>query len=124
MAQEDRYVLHTSVLVKWFRPGEVLAARALALRDAYLAGQIAVTVPTPAAYELANVLRYKADLTTDPVGAGWDWVAPSPVAMGQAIDIARTYDVTVAQEDSHTQFGVIVAQRSELLARRAWLMGR
>jgi hypothetical protein len=33
-------VLDTSVVIKWFRQGEVLASQALALRDAYLDGRI------------------------------------------------------------------------------------
>jgi hypothetical protein len=44
-----------SVVIKWFRQGEVLAEQAVALREAYLDGQIEVTVPSLLTYELANV---------------------------------------------------------------------
>ena len=60
-------VLDTSVVIKWFRQGEVLADLSLALRDAYLDGQITVSAPSLLAYELANVLRYKNDLSSNQV---------------------------------------------------------
>jgi predicted nucleic acid-binding protein len=103
MSERPRCVLDTSVIVKWFRHGEVLAAQALTLRQAYLDGTINVTVPVLVAYELANVLRYKVDLSTAQVrdavlslfDLGWDWVAPSPSVMARAVEIARAYEVTV-----------------------------
>jgi predicted nucleic acid-binding protein len=96
-------VLDTSIIVKWFRQGEVLANRALLLRDAYLVGQIAISVPTLLAYELTNVLRYKNDLTTEQVqeavqslfDMGLAWVAPSDALICRAVEIARTYETTV-----------------------------
>jgi predicted nucleic acid-binding protein len=96
-------ILDASVVVKWFRQGEVLAEQALALRDAYLDGQIEVTLPSLLAYELANVLRYKADLTTEQVqtavgslfNMGLGWVLPSSAVIERAVEIARTYDTTV-----------------------------
>ena len=57
----------TSVVIKWFRQGEILADLALALRQDYLSGAVAAVVPSLLAYELANVLRYKSDLTTEQV---------------------------------------------------------
>jgi predicted nucleic acid-binding protein len=100
---EGSVVLDTSVILKWFRQEEVLAGQALALRDAYLDGRIGVVVPSLVAYELANVLRYKADLTTDQVqeavqslfGMGLEWVLPSSATMGRAVGIARAYEATV-----------------------------
>jgi predicted nucleic acid-binding protein len=96
-------VLDTSVIIKWFRQGEVLADRALVLRDAYLEGRIAVIVPMLVAYELANVLRFKTDLTLEQVRSAaqslfdlsWDWAAPSSTGMGRAVEIARAHGVTV-----------------------------
>ena len=96
-------VLDTSVVIKWFRQGEVLAERALALRQAYLDGQIAITVPSLLAYELANVLRYKGDLTTDQVQDAvqslfdmrLEWVLPSNLAMCRAVEMARGHETTV-----------------------------
>jgi predicted nucleic acid-binding protein len=100
---EGPVVLDTSVILKWFRQEEVLAGQALALRDAYLDGRIGVVVPSLVAYELANVLRYKADLTTDQVqeavqslfGMGLEWVLPSSGTMRRAVGIARAYEATV-----------------------------
>jgi predicted nucleic acid-binding protein len=122
-------VLDTSVIVKWFRQGEVLAERALALRDAYLAGQIAVAVPALVAYELANVLRYKTDLTTGQVRAavqslfdlGWEWVAPSSAVMGRAVEVARAcettvYDATFAAQAESLHATLVTAD--ERLVRR------
>lgn len=96
-------VLDTSVLIKWFRQSEVLADRALALRAAYLAGQIRIWLPTLATYELANVLRYKRDLTTqqvqDAVQSLFDmemeWIMPSDDRIRRTVEIARTYNITV-----------------------------
>ena len=96
-------VLDTSVVIKWFRQGEVLADQALALRDAYLDGQIVVSVPSLLAYELTNVLRYKEDLTTDQVqdavqslfDMGLEWVLPSSAVMRRAVEMARAYETTV-----------------------------
>ena len=96
-------VFDTSVLIKWFRQGEVLAEQALALRDAYLEGQLMILVPSLVAYELANVMRYKSDLSTDRVQVavqslfdmGLDWVMPSKALMNNAVEIARRYDITV-----------------------------
>jgi predicted nucleic acid-binding protein len=96
-------VLDTSVVIKWFRQGEVLASQALALRDAYLEGQIMVSGPALLAYELANVLRYKNDLTTGQIedavqslfDMGLEWVSPSATVMRRAVVIARERDTTV-----------------------------
>ena len=96
-------VLDTSVVIKWFRQGEVLADQSLALRKAYLDGQIEITVPSLLAYELTNVLRYKGDLTTgqvqDAVQSLFDmrleWVLPSSTVMRRAVEIARTNETTV-----------------------------
>jgi predicted nucleic acid-binding protein len=96
-------VLDTSVVIKWFRQGEVFAGQALVLRDAYLDGRIVVLVPSLLAYELANVLRYKGDLTTEQVqeavqslfDMGLEWVLPSGTAMRRAVEIARAYETTV-----------------------------
>lgn len=96
-------VLDTSVVIKWFRQGEILAEEALALRSAYLEGQAVVTLPSLLAYELANVLRYKTDLSTAQVedavqsllDMGVEWVAPSVRLMRRAVAIAREFDVTV-----------------------------
>jgi predicted nucleic acid-binding protein len=101
--RETVVVLDTSVIVKWFRQREVLADQALALRDAYLSGEVAIAVPVLVAYELANVMRYKPGLRTEQVqeavgslfDMGWEWSIPSSELMGRAIGIARLCGTTV-----------------------------
>jgi predicted nucleic acid-binding protein len=96
-------VLDTSVLIKWFRQEEVWAEQALALRDAYLEGLVLVSIPWLAVYELANVLRYKGDLTTVQVQEAvqsllemeLEWVSPSSETMRRTVEIARTYETTI-----------------------------
>jgi predicted nucleic acid-binding protein len=96
-------VLDSSVLLKWFRQGEELADRALSVREAFLDGELEVAVPWLAVYEVANVLRFKRDLTSaqvqDAVQAlldmGLSWVAPSPALMRRAVALAHEADITV-----------------------------
>jgi predicted nucleic acid-binding protein len=93
----------TSVVVKWFRQGEVLADAALALRRDYLLGLVGVVVPTLLAYELANVLRYKSELSTEQVqeaveslfDMGLEWSPPAAATMRRAVQMARQYEATV-----------------------------
>ena len=97
------FVPDTSVVVKWLRQGEVLAAQALALRAAYLDGKIELLAPDLLAYELANVLRYKVELSTASVelavqsvfDMGLEWAAPTASLMRRAAAIARAAEVTV-----------------------------
>jgi predicted nucleic acid-binding protein len=93
----------TSVIIKWFRQGEILAEQALALRAAYLDGRIQVFVPSLLGYEMANVLRYKDELTTvqveEAIQSLFDmelaWVPPTAAMMRRAAAIARAADTTV-----------------------------
>jgi predicted nucleic acid-binding protein len=93
----------TSVVIKWFRQGEVLAEQALALRAAYLDGQLQLSVPSLLAYELTNVLRYKDDLTTAQVeeavqslvDMGLESAPPTSILMRRAAVIAHAADATV-----------------------------
>ncbi|MSP13555.1 MAG: PIN domain-containing protein [Chloroflexi bacterium] len=96
-------VLDTSVIVKWFRQEEVLAQQALNVRDRYLRGDFSVAVPTLVAYELANVLAFKTDLSTVQVQEAvqsifdikLEWVVPSKSLVRRAVEISRTYATTV-----------------------------
>ena len=96
-------VLDTSVIIKWFRQGEILAPQALALRRAYLEGSLTVAVPDVLVYEVANVLRYKGDLSTEQIGQavqslfdiGIDIVPPSAELMRRAVALAYTHNETV-----------------------------
>jgi predicted nucleic acid-binding protein len=98
-----RLVPDTSVVLKWIRQEEILADRALGLLQGYLDGRSQITVPALLGYEFANVLRYKADLTTvqmeTAIQAVFDlqleWVAPSPTVIRRAVVIAREHDTSV-----------------------------
>jgi predicted nucleic acid-binding protein len=98
-----RLVLDTSVVLKWIRQEEVLADRALALLQSYLDGWSQISVPALLGYEVANVLRYKADSTTAQVETAiqalfdldLEWVAPLPTVMRRAVVIARDHDTSV-----------------------------
>lgn len=100
---DSSLVLDTSVIVKWFRQGEVLADHALMLRDAYQDGRVRIIIPSLLAYELANVLRYKSDLSTEQVQSALqslfdmrlDWVLPSSAVMNRAIAIARSFELFI-----------------------------
>lgn len=103
LPQDGAVVLDTSVVIKWVRQGEVLAGRALALRDAYLDGQIVIVVPSLLVYEFANVLHFKGDLTAEQVqegvgslfDMGLEWALPSREVMGRAVEIAGAHQTTV-----------------------------
>jgi len=122
-------VLDTSVIIKWFRQREVLAGQALALREAYLDGQILVLVPSLLAYELANVLRYKRDLTTAQVedavqslfDMGLEWMPPSATMMRRAVTVAYKWGITVydaAFVDLAESHSATFITADEQLARR------
>jgi predicted nucleic acid-binding protein len=96
-------VLDTSVFIKWYRQHEEQAAEALALRDAYLAGDILLVEPDVAVYEFANVMRYMGELATEQVQLAVDallalpirWLKPDADLMARTVAMARTYDTTV-----------------------------
>lgn len=96
-------VLDTSVIVKWVRQEEVLAREALCWRSRFLDGEVQFAVPFLLAYELANVLVYKPDLSTEQVQAalqslfdmGIDWIEPSPPLLLRSTAIAREHDLSV-----------------------------
>lgn len=97
------FVLDTSVVLKWIRQEEILADRALSILHTYLEGRNRLIVPTLLAYEVANVLRYKPELSTADVvlalqslfDLGLEWVSASSILTQRAVIIARTYDTTV-----------------------------
>jgi len=99
----SRLVLDTSVVLKWVRQEEILAAQALGLLQQYLDGQCRVIVPSLLAYEVANVLRYKADLNTTHVETaiqslfdlGLEWTSPTASLTRRAACIARDHETSV-----------------------------
>ena len=90
-------------MLKWFRREEILAEYALDILHAYLDGHLHIIVPSLLAYEVANVLRYKSELTTAQVETavqnlfdlGLAWSEPSAVVIRRAVAIAREYDASV-----------------------------
>ncbi len=122
-------VLDTSVVLKWIRQEEILANRALGLLQDYLDGQSHISVPTLLGYEVANVLRYKADLTTMQVETAiqalfdldLDWIPPSPAVMRRAVVIARNHDASVYDATFAAlseSIGATFVTADERLARR------
>jgi len=101
--EHGHLVLDTSVVVKWFRQGEILAKQALILRDAFLAGETLISVPSLLVYELANVLRYKKDVSTiqvqEAVRSLFEMelrvLPPDEPVLRQAIETSRTCDITL-----------------------------
>lgn len=93
----------TSVVLKWFRQEEIMAERALGLLQGYLDGRIRMSVPALLDYEFANVLRYKADMSTAQVETaiqalfdlGLEWIAPSPGLTRRAVVMARDHETSV-----------------------------
>jgi predicted nucleic acid-binding protein len=125
-------VLDTSVIIKWFRQGEVLASQALTLRDAHVEGQVIISVPWLAIYEVANVLRYKGDLATSQVQEAvqslfemeLEWALPSGTTIRRAVEIARVYETTVYDATFVTLAEMLKANfvtADEQLARRLGL---
>jgi predicted nucleic acid-binding protein len=96
-------LLDSSVVLKWFRRDEVWRDVALQLRQAYIEGRMVIYVPDLLTYEIANVLRYKPDLSQGQVQAAlnslYDMqiriVKGSREVVKEAIHLAYFYDVTV-----------------------------
>lgn len=56
-------LLDSSVVIKWFRKSEIWREEAVLLRREYLEGRLSIYVPDLLVLEIANVLRYKKDLS-------------------------------------------------------------
>jgi len=66
----NRFVLDTSVIVKWFSTsGEADTANALWLRRALFENKCRVTIPDLVLYELGNALRFNPRFTTRDIDA-------------------------------------------------------
>ncbi len=96
-------VLDTSVVLKWFRKAEIDRDKALHLRSEYLNGKLRIIIPGLLFYEVANVLRYKPDMTQRKVSSalisienmGFDVVSPNASTLSEAVKLAYTYNITV-----------------------------
>jgi predicted nucleic acid-binding protein len=110
-------VLDSSIVIKWFRRYEMLQEQALQLRQAYLDGHLFIRVPNLLIYEIANVLRYKPDVNEtkaqQAIQSLFDMKIRiehiGPEAIGRAIEMAYSYNVTVYD-------GVFVALAEQLQA--------
>jgi len=79
---EEKLVLDTSVVLKWYLQHETYAEQALLLRQAYLDGRSNMIAPDLLLVEFANILRYQLEMTTDEIkdtvqgllDMGFEWV--------------------------------------------------
>lgn len=99
-------VADTSVFIKWYRQHEEHAVEALAIRDAYLAGDILLVEPDVAVYEFANVMRYMDEMTTGQMKLAVEsllafpirWRSPTWAVMERALVIARGHGKTTVYD--------------------------
>ena len=96
----EQAVIDANVLVKLFI-NENYSNDALRLKDAYLAGRLAISVPSLTLYELINVLKYKgfsSDEIKRALRAVDDYAfrveAASPQISDLIADIAIRFDIT------------------------------
>lgn len=98
-----RYVLDTSVVVKWFSTDEQGVDNAIALRQHMLEGTCSIVIPELLVYELANALRHNPNFTARDVQESMDSVFDMGLDVRKvdnavitcAIDIAYRFMVTV-----------------------------
>ena len=96
-------LLDSSVVIKWFRESEIWREASVFLRQEYLNGRLKIYVPSLLILEIANVLRYKPDLTSFQVQEAlrslYDLqlkiVDLSQEAIIKAIDLAYSWDLTI-----------------------------
>jgi predicted nucleic acid-binding protein len=96
-------VLDSSVVLKWFRKDEIWRDSALQMRQTYLDGDMLISVPDLLIYEIANVLRYKPDLTDQRAQEALDSLYDLHINIIQisqemikaAIRLAYSYGITV-----------------------------
>lgn len=98
-----RYVLDTSVVVKWFSTDEHGVDNAISLRQHMLEGKCSIVIPDLLFYELANALRHNPNFTARDVresldsifNMGLDVMKIDNAVIACAIDIAYRFNVTV-----------------------------
>jgi predicted nucleic acid-binding protein len=96
-------VVDTSVIIKWYRQNEVHAEGALAIRGAYLAGDMQLVAPDLALTEFANVMRYMKDFSVEQVQQAvtslfamrLTWLTPTAAVLKRAVVIAREHETPV-----------------------------
>jgi len=98
-----KYVIDTSVAVKWFSKVEDDTENALQLRKKMLDGICSITVPDLLIYELANALKHNPKFSSRDVKVALDSIfnmgieirEAEGLVIAQAIDIALRLNVTV-----------------------------
>ena len=98
-----KFVIDTSVAVKWFSRVEEDTENALQLRQKMFNGLCYIIVPDLMIYELANALKHNPYFTKKNVSSALDSILdmgldirePDGSVMTIAIEIAYKYDVTV-----------------------------
>ncbi len=101
-AEAQDLVVDASIVVKWFVP-EQDSEHALKLRDAHAEGRITLYAPDLLVYEVANALRYRADLAAGDLESDIEALflvdimimTPSSRSVSRAALKARQYGVTV-----------------------------
>jgi len=97
-------VLDTTVIIKWFhRVGEDDLDAARVLREAYLNGDLDITIPDLLLYEFANVLRFKTRLdqadTAEMIRSLWMLGLTvsriNHTLVSSMVDIAYRYNLTI-----------------------------
>lgn len=97
-----KYVIDTSVAVKWFSLEEGTPA-ALELRERLYRRECRILAPDLLLYELANALRFNPRLTADEVKAavgsvidlGLEFISADSELLRQAVDFAFRFNATV-----------------------------
>ena len=103
ITQLKKFVLDTSVVVKWFSGDEDDAEHANKLRRQIQEGLCVITIPDLLFYELANALRHNPNFTAEDVRVALDSVFDMEFdirkvdssVIANAIDIAFKFNVTV-----------------------------
>ena len=103
ITQVKKFVLDTSVVVKWFSRDEDDAEHANKLRRQIQEGLCVITIPDLLFYELANALRHNPNFTAEDVRVALDSVFDMEFdirkvdssVIAAAIDIAFKFNVTV-----------------------------
>jgi len=98
-----KYVIDTSVAVKWFSKVENDTANALQLRRQMLDGICSITMPDLLIYELANTLKHNPNFKSKDVKVALDSIfnmgieirEADGLIIAHAIDIAFRFNVTV-----------------------------
>ena len=96
-------LLDSSVVIKWFRKSEIWREEAVLLRREYLEGRLMIYVPDLLILEIANVLRYKKDLSRQQVlaaikslyGLKIEILNLSRAVINKAIELAYSRDLTL-----------------------------